>query len=132
MAKAWLQGMGSESFYTSVTIDQPAKFVAMAGHGIWSGGGHSFESSDVILVVGNNPLVSVFAPYGGVPSFSPYKSLREAQRAGLGRRMGLGLLQKEAGCSVVKLKNGYLLARDRQILAFVSARRGFDNPLKSL
>ncbi len=83
VSKAWHTGIGSPSFYTSVTIDQPAKFVAMARHGLWSGGGHDFESADVILVVGNNPLVSVFSPYGGIPAFSPSKSLRDAKKRGL-------------------------------------------------
>jgi anaerobic selenocysteine-containing dehydrogenase len=83
VAKGWHAGMESPSFYTSVTIDQPAKFVAMARHGLWSAGGHDFETADVILVVGNNPLVSVFSPYGGIPAFSPSKSLRDAKKRGL-------------------------------------------------
>ncbi|MCG8587776.1 MAG: molybdopterin-dependent oxidoreductase, partial [Proteobacteria bacterium] len=83
VSKAWHQGLGSPSYYTSVTIDQPAKFISMARHGVWGGGGHSFESSDVALVVGNNPLVSVYSPYGGPSPFNPFKSLRDAQRRGL-------------------------------------------------
>ncbi len=83
VARGWHTGIESPSFYTSVTIDQPAKFVAMARHGLWSAGGHSFESADTILVVGNNPLVSAFSPYGGIPSFSPSKSYRDAKKRGL-------------------------------------------------
>ena len=83
VAKGWHKGLKSPSFYTSVTVDQPAKFVAMGRHGLWSAGGHSFESADAILVVGNNPLVSVFSPYGGIPAFSPSKSLRDAKKRGL-------------------------------------------------
>ncbi len=81
-ARAWHTGLGSPSFYTSVTIDQPAKFVAMARHGLWSGGAHSFESADVVLVVGNNPVVSMFSPYGGLSTFNPSKALRDAQKRG--------------------------------------------------
>lgn len=83
MAKAWHTGMDSPSFYTSVTVDQPAKFVSMARHGVWSAGPHSFESADVLLVVGNNPVVSMFSPYGGISTFNPSKSLRDQMKRGL-------------------------------------------------
>lgn len=80
--RAWHNALGSPSFYTSVTIDQPAKFIAMARHGVWSAGAHSIESADVALVVGNNPLVSMFSPYGGLSVFNPAKALREIQKRG--------------------------------------------------
>jgi anaerobic selenocysteine-containing dehydrogenase len=83
VARAWLEGVGSPSFYTSLTIDQPAKVLAVARMGLWGGGTHSFSSSDVALVVGNNPLVSHLAPPSGVPGFNPSKYLGEAKRRGL-------------------------------------------------
>ena len=46
-AKAWHAGIGSESFYSSITIDQPGKFIAMGRTGIWSAGMHGFEGADV-------------------------------------------------------------------------------------
>ena len=83
VSKAWHAGIGSESFYSSVTIDQPAKFVAMSRTGVWSAGTHGFESADVVMVIGNNPIVSQYAPLGGIPPWSPVKALNEAKRRGL-------------------------------------------------
>ncbi len=83
VSRAWHEGIGSTSYYTSVTIDQPAKAISYSRHGIWEGGVHSFETADVVLVVGNNPLVSVYAPFGGIPPFNPYKRLRDAKKRGL-------------------------------------------------
>ena len=83
VAKAWHAGLGSESFYSSITIDQPAKFIAMSRIGVWSAGLHGFESADVVMVIGNNPIVSQYAPIGGIPPWSPVKSLNEAKRRGL-------------------------------------------------
>ena len=52
-------------------------------HGAWGAGNHMFSDADVALIIGNNPLVSQYAPPGGVPSHSPFEKLREAQKRGL-------------------------------------------------
>ena len=83
IARAWLDGVGSPSFYTSLTIDQPAKVLAVSRIGLWGGGTHSFVSSDVALVVGNNPPVSHLGPPSGVPGFNPSPCLKEAKGRGL-------------------------------------------------
>ena len=43
VAKAWMKGLRSPSFYSSVTIDQPAKVVISTQIGMWQGGVQSFE-----------------------------------------------------------------------------------------
>ena len=73
----------SPSYYTSVTIDQPAKVFVGSRIGFWTGGSHSFHDSDVVMIIGNNPLVSHYAPPGGVPSVSPADQLRRAKKRGL-------------------------------------------------
>jgi anaerobic selenocysteine-containing dehydrogenase len=83
VARAWHKGLGSPSFYTSLTIDQAAKLMAVARHGLWAGGTHSFASADVALVVGNNPIVSHLAPPSGISPFNPVMRLNEAKRRGL-------------------------------------------------
>lgn len=83
VSRAWHKGIGSPSFYTSVTIDQPAKFIAPARVGMWGGGLHGFETADVALVIGNNAVVSQFSPFGGLPPFNPVKRLLAAKRRGL-------------------------------------------------
>jgi anaerobic selenocysteine-containing dehydrogenase len=83
IAKAWMKGLGSPSFYSSVTIDQPAKVVISTQIGMWQGGVQSFESANVVMMIGNNPLISSFSPQGTIPAFSAADKLRSAKRRGL-------------------------------------------------
>ena len=39
VSRAWLAGLGSPSYYTSLTIDQPAKSIAPSRHGSFMSGG---------------------------------------------------------------------------------------------
>jgi anaerobic selenocysteine-containing dehydrogenase len=83
ISKAWHKSIGSSSYYTSVTIDQSAKFVARSRFGSWGGGSHGFTGADVCMLFGNNPLVSHFSNFGGVPPFSPSARLRKELKKGL-------------------------------------------------
>ena len=83
VAKAWMKGLGSTSFYSSVTIDQPAKVVVGSQIGMWQGGIQSFSSADVVMMIGNNPFISSFSPQGTVPAFSAADKLRTERRRGL-------------------------------------------------
>ncbi len=84
VARAWHKAIGSPSYYTSVTIDQPAKVaIGAARMGWWNGGSHCWGDSDVSLVIGNNTLISHFSIPGGIPSFSPANALREGRKRGL-------------------------------------------------
>ena len=80
VTRAWHAGIESPSYYTSVTIDQPAKAIAASRAGTWLGGSQNFETADVAMLIGNNPVVSMF---GGIPPFNPWKRLRDAQKRGL-------------------------------------------------
>ncbi|MBT4161342.1 MAG: molybdopterin-dependent oxidoreductase [Gammaproteobacteria bacterium] len=82
-SREWHNALGSNSYYTSVTIDQPAKVFVGSRIGYWTGGGHFFHDSDVSMIIGNNPIASHYAPPGGVPSVSPSAQLRKAQNRGL-------------------------------------------------
>jgi anaerobic selenocysteine-containing dehydrogenase len=82
-ARAFHQGLKSPSFYTSVTIDQPAKATAPFRVGIWEAGYNNFSDAEVLLAIGYNPLVSSFGPVGGLQGTNPYVALREAQRRGM-------------------------------------------------
>ncbi len=82
-ATAFAQGIGTRNIYTSVTLDQPAKVYTTMRYGMWEGGMHSFDSADVCFMIGNNPLVSHYAPPGSLPPFSPSRRLRDAQERGL-------------------------------------------------
>jgi anaerobic selenocysteine-containing dehydrogenase len=83
VCRAWHNGIKSPSYYTSVTIDQPAKAISGLRAGFWGAGVHRFAEADVIMLIGNNPLVSHFSSNGGLPPFSPSRRLRKAMKAGL-------------------------------------------------
>jgi anaerobic selenocysteine-containing dehydrogenase len=82
-AVAFANGLGTRNIYTSVTLDQPAKVYTTARYGVWEGGLHSFDTADVCLMIGNNPIVSHYAPPGSLPPFSPSRRLRDAITRGL-------------------------------------------------
>jgi anaerobic selenocysteine-containing dehydrogenase len=81
-SRSWHNALGSPSYYTSVTIDQPAKVFVGTRHGFWGAGTHYYNDSDVTMILGNNPMVSQYAPPGGVPSVSPFEKLRDAKQRG--------------------------------------------------
>jgi anaerobic selenocysteine-containing dehydrogenase len=84
VARAWHAAIGSPSYYTSVTIDQPAKVaIGPARMGWWNGGSHMWCDSDIAMIIGNNTLVSHFSIPGGIPSFSPSNALREGKKRGM-------------------------------------------------
>ncbi|MBE0597894.1 MAG: molybdopterin-dependent oxidoreductase [Desulfuromonadales bacterium] len=83
LARAFHTGLGSPSYFTSVTIDQPAKSYMWARFGSWGGGWHTFRDSDVVMLLGNNCFISHYSPPGGVPPFNPVRRLRDAQARGL-------------------------------------------------
>ena len=81
MLPALLEAIGSPKAYSSVTIDQSAKQVAVGRLGVWPPGRTPFSRSDVYLLVGANPLVSVSA--NGFDTRNPTKRLRAARERGM-------------------------------------------------
>jgi anaerobic selenocysteine-containing dehydrogenase len=79
-AVGWLLALGSRMVFTASSIDQPGKHVANAIHGRWLGGSYVFDESDVWMLVGNNPLVSIS---GGIPPANPGRRLRRAKARGM-------------------------------------------------
>lgn len=83
VAAAFHKAIGSPSYYTSVTIDQPMKATAMLRFGMWEGGPDNFTEADVLLAVGYNPMVSSFGPFGGLQGTDPFTTLRRRKAEGL-------------------------------------------------
>ena len=83
VAQAWHLGIGSPSFYTSVTIDQPAKTTAPLRHGTWEAGYHNFSDADVVMAVGYNPMVSSYGAVGGLQGTNPFTVMRRRKAEGL-------------------------------------------------
>jgi anaerobic selenocysteine-containing dehydrogenase len=82
LVRAWHTGFDSPSFYNSASIDQPGKAIAMMRHGMWNGGDQPFESMDVMMMVGCNPVVSMFAGTK-FPAYNPWKRIQDAKKNGL-------------------------------------------------
>lgn len=80
MLRDWLGSLGSSAYYTTMTIDQSAKFVTAQRLGVWMAGKQGLATADVMLYAGNNPLVSVAAP--GL-MHNPVKTLKEAKARGM-------------------------------------------------
>jgi len=77
------QAIGTRNYFTSLTLDQPAKIYTVHRYGRWMGGLNTFDEADVTFLVGNNPIVSHFSPSGGVPPFSPSRRIRDRQADGM-------------------------------------------------
>ena len=80
LSEAFMRGIGSSMSFATGTIDQPGKAIANALHGRWLAGAPIFDEADAWLLVGTNPLISL---WGGLSVANPSLRLREAQRRGL-------------------------------------------------
>ncbi|HBO3353833.1 TPA: molybdopterin-dependent oxidoreductase [Pseudomonas aeruginosa] len=81
MQAHFLEALGSRSRFTSYTIDQSAKTLSFERLGGWAGGSLQLEQSDVVMLIGTNPLLS----HGllGFLASDPTKRLKEAKARGL-------------------------------------------------
>lgn len=81
---AWLRRVGSSKLFSSSTIDQSAKSIAAMRMGSFEAGLQDLSDSDVLMVIGANPLVS---HNGGLeasfPICNPLANLRAAKRRGM-------------------------------------------------
>ncbi len=82
-ARAFHQGLGSSSFYTSVTIDQPAKGLAALRLGGWEAGYNGFTDADVHMAIGYNSMVSSYGPVGGLQGTNPFVVMRRRKAEGM-------------------------------------------------
>jgi len=81
MLNEFLAAAGSPKAFSSVTIDQSAKAVALGRIGIWPAGRDPFDRGEVFMIVGANPLVSV--SMNGFDNRNPLKRLKQAKARGM-------------------------------------------------
>lgn len=81
MLPAWIAAMGSHSFFSTMTIDQSAKWITANRLGAWEAGKDPYDSAEVLLVIGANPLVSL-STFTMVMQ-NPVKALKEAKARGV-------------------------------------------------
>ena len=78
--QAWLAALGSNSFFSTMTIDKSAKWVTFERLGGWAAGRDPFLQADVLMFVGTNPLVSLST--FNFPSQHPAFQMRDALERG--------------------------------------------------
>lgn len=84
VALSWWKGVKSHKLFSTMTIDQSAKWVVTGRMGEYQGGRQSFQDADVWLLAGTNPLISVNGGTAdGVLMHNPSASLRAARERGL-------------------------------------------------
>lgn len=83
MERAWVAALGTPNFFSTMTIDQSAKWVTMARLGLMASGKHNFRDTDVALLAGGNPLVThQGAPFALAESGAPAKAFEAARKRG--------------------------------------------------
>jgi anaerobic selenocysteine-containing dehydrogenase len=78
LMKSFLCELGSPNLFSTMTIDQSARWVAMLRMGTMASGAYSPAEVDTLLIVGKNPLVS----HQLIGFFRPGKSLVELRERG--------------------------------------------------
>jgi len=85
MERAWVLALGTPNFFSTMTIDQSAKWVTMARMGVMASGKHTMRDVDVAILAGGNPVVShQGAPFALAESGAPARAF-EALKARGGR-----------------------------------------------
>jgi anaerobic selenocysteine-containing dehydrogenase len=83
LEKSFLAAIGSPNLFSTMTIDQSAKWVTMARMGVMASGKPSFKDVDVGLIAGNNPVVSHQTfPFAPGESGAPARAFAEAKARG--------------------------------------------------
>lgn len=81
MLDSFLSAVGSPKVFSSVTIDQSSKGVAVGRMGIWPAGRIPMDRADLFVIVGGNPLLSLTTL--GFDTRNPAKRLKEAKARGM-------------------------------------------------
>lgn len=82
--QSWIRALGSHKHFSTMTIDQSAKWIVPLRMGQYLGGGQRFEDADVWLLSGTNPMVSLNAGnFDGPLVNDPSARIRDARRRGL-------------------------------------------------
>jgi anaerobic selenocysteine-containing dehydrogenase len=83
-AAAWWRTVESRKSFGTMTIDQSAMWVVDGRMGMWAAGRQDFDTADVWMLVGTNPIVSLQGgDFTGFPIHDPLRRLHEAKQRGL-------------------------------------------------
>lgn len=83
MERAFVAALGTPNFFSTMTIDQSAKWVTLARLGTMASGKNVMRDCDVALLAGGNPLVThQGAPYAVAESGAPARGFEAARANG--------------------------------------------------
>jgi anaerobic selenocysteine-containing dehydrogenase len=83
LERAWVAALDTPNFFSSMTIDQSAKWVTMARMGIMASGRHMFRDADCALLAGGNPVVThQGAPFAVAETGAPARAFQAARERG--------------------------------------------------
>jgi len=77
----WLRALGTSGYYSTMTIDQPAKMVTPFRLGYWGAGRQLIPDSDTVMIIGSNTLASHSTNHGLVAA--PTNTIRKEKARGL-------------------------------------------------
>lgn len=77
----FINAIGSDNFFSTITIDQSAKIVSIGRLGIWAGGRQQMPDAEVALLVGINPLVSISG--AAFDTRNPARRMKDARARGM-------------------------------------------------
>ncbi|MEO7690786.1 MAG: molybdopterin-dependent oxidoreductase [Sphingomonas sp.] len=81
MNRHFLHAIGSEQYFTTITIDQSGKMVAAGRMGGWAAGAVDLDDMDVLLLFGVNPFIAHSTM--SVLGVDPVKRLKRARQRGM-------------------------------------------------
>lgn len=81
MHRNFLAALGSRQYFSTITIDQSAKFISAGRLGSWAAGYADLKTMDVAMLVGANPMVAHGSP--PILLVDPVKRLKQARANGL-------------------------------------------------
>lgn len=83
LERAFVSAIGTPNFFSTMTIDQSAKWVTPGRMGVMASGKPSTRDIDLAVIVGNNPLVSHQTfPFAAGESGSPGKAFADLKARG--------------------------------------------------
>ncbi|MEZ5709802.1 MAG: molybdopterin-dependent oxidoreductase [Blastomonas sp.] len=77
----WIRALGSDGYFSTMTIDQPAKMLTPLRLGAWGAGKQLIPESDCVMIVGSNTLASHSTNHGFVAA--PTNTIRAEKARGL-------------------------------------------------
>jgi anaerobic selenocysteine-containing dehydrogenase len=84
LERAFVAAIKSPNFFSSMTIDQSAKWVTAGRMGVMASGKPSFRDVDVAVLAGNNPVVShQTTPFAAGESGAPGRAYAHAKARGM-------------------------------------------------